>query len=207
MIKTDFVISGALEVNCYLIYDSITRRAVVIDPGQDGEAVMNKINSLDIKPELLINTHGHFDHIISDDIIREKYRIPLAIHKIDSGMLGDPFENASTMIGLQTKIKPAEVLFDKEEEKQTSFCKYSILYTPGHTRGSICILIDDFLFSGDTLFCGSIGRTDLTGGGNDIEMTESLKKLKNLDKKIAVYPGHGPASTIARELSNNPFLR
>ncbi|MDD2523474.1 MAG: MBL fold metallo-hydrolase [Endomicrobiia bacterium] len=207
MIKVDYVISGELEVNCYFVYDDITQKAIIIDPGQDDETVINKINALNLKPELLINTHGHFDHILADDIIRKKYNIPLAIHKIDLPMLLDSSENASTMIGIPTEIKPAEILFDKEEEKEASFCKYSIIYTPGHTHGSICILMNEFLFSGDTLFCGSIGRTDLPGGGNYQEIIQSLNKLKKLNKKIIVYPGHGPSSTIEQELLNNPFLR
>lgn len=207
MIKIDHVISGGLEVNCYFIYDSAGGKAVVIDPGQDHEDVIKKIELLNLKPELLINTHGHFDHIMSDDIIREKYNIPLAIHKTDAHMLADPFENASAMMGLSAKIKPAEILFEKEEERETSFCKYSIIFTPGHTSGSISVLIGGSLFSGDTLFCGSIGRTDLPGGGNDGEMIKSLDKLKKLDGKIAVYPGHGPSTTIEQEILNNPFLR
>ena len=100
MIKTDFVVSGDFEVNCFLVYEDISKKAVVIDPGYDGKSVINKIDSLGLKPELLINTHGHFDHIFSDDMIREKYNIPLAIHKDDIEMLASAELNSSTVIVL-----------------------------------------------------------------------------------------------------------
>lgn len=206
MLKTDYVISGDIEVNCYFVYDDATKRAIVIDPGQDSEKVIDKITELNLKPELLINTHGHFDHIFSDDIIRTKYNVPLAIHKNDSEMLSDPLKNASVMIGIPARIKAAEILFDAETEFETGFCRYSIINTPGHTAGSVSILINNLLFSGDTLFCGSIGRTDLPTG-DDRDMKNSLNKLKKLDENTVLYPGHGIFSSIGKELSTNMFLK
>ena len=205
MLKVDYVVSGQIETNCYFVFDEKTKLAIIIDPGLDCDKVINKIEKLQLKPILLINTHGHFDHITADDTIREKYNIPLAIHKNDLPMLLDSNKNSSFIFGMDTVIKEAEILFDKEETKECKLCKYSIINTPGHSIGSVCILIDNFLFSGDTLFCGSIGRTDLPTG-NQKEIEQSLQKLKKLDENTIVFPGHGPVTTIKQELLHNPYL-
>ena len=121
MLKVDYVVSGMIETNCYFVYDEQTKKAIIIDPGLDSKKVVNKIEELKLKPILLINTHGHFDHITADDIIREKYNIPLAIHKNDLPMLLDSHKNSSFILGLDTVIKEAEILFDKEETKRRDF--------------------------------------------------------------------------------------
>jgi len=205
MLKTEFILSGEFEVNCYIVYDDSSKKAIIIDPGQDGKKVIDKIEKLNLKPELLINTHGHFDHTYSDDIIRQKYNIPLAIHKDDTDMLADAGKNFSTIIGNPIIINKADIIFDKEETKETSFCKYSVIYTPGHSKGSVCILIDNLLFAGDTIFKDSIGRTDLYGGNYD-ELILSLQKVKKLSQDTIIYPGHGPFTTLKEELKNNMYF-
>lgn len=205
MIKTNFVVSGDFEVNCFFIYDDITRKAIVIDPGYDGSVVINKIEELNLKPELLINTHGHFDHIFSDDIIRKKFNIPLAIHVQDLNMLESAELNSSVIIGEPITINKPEIIFDKDDTKETSFCKYSVIHTPGHSKGSVCILIEDMLFAGDTVFAGSIGRTDLFGGDYD-EIIASLQKIKSLPQETKIFPGHGPFTTVKNELLHNSFF-
>lgn len=206
MSKIKNIISGQLETNCWLIYDDITKVAIIIDPGEDGSAVIEAIEKLALKPELLINTHGHFDHILSDDVIRKKYNIPLAIHKDDIPFLTDINKNASYVIGKPTVINYPEIIFEYEKSYKTSFCNYSVINTPGHTPGSVCILIDNNLFSGDTLFKESVGRTDFPGS-SPLAMKKSLQKIKQLDKKILVYPGHGCSTSIEKELASNFYLR
>lgn len=206
MIQITGVVSGNLQVNCYIVYDVNLKKAIIIDPGEQVQKVINKIETLNLQPELLINTHGHFDHIFSDDIIREKYNIPLAIFKDDVEMLSDSNSNLSQYMDNPITIKQADIIFDKEEVKETSFCKYKVIHTPGHSKGSICILIDDILFSGDTVFKYSIGRTDLPGG-NYNELMQSLEKIKKLPKNIIIYPGHGPVTTLKEELENNPYFK
>ena len=206
MLKIKNIISGQFEVNCYLVYDGTTKACIIIDPGEDDKLVIKEIENLELKPELLINTHGHFDHILSDDIIRKKYNIPLAIHKDDVDFLSDVNKNASYVIGKPVTINNPEIIFEKEQTYQTSFCKYSIINTPGHTPGSVCILIDNNLFSGDTVFAGSIGRTDFPCSSPSA-MKKSLQKIKQLDKNIQVYPGHGPSTNMENELSSNFYLR
>ncbi len=205
MIKTDFVVSGELQVNCYFVYDDVSKKAIIIDPGQSYDLVTRKIEDLDLKPELLINTHGHFDHILCDDKIREKYNIPLAVHKDDIEMLQNAELNASVMIGEPTVIKYPEIIFDKDKTKETSFCKYSVINTPGHSKGSVCILIGNTLFSGDTVFYGSVGRTDLFGGNHN-EIISSVEKIKKLPLKTKIFPGHGPQTTLEREIKINPYF-
>ena len=206
MIQITGVVSGNLQVNCYIVYDVNLKKAIIVDPGEQAQKVINKIETLNLQPELLINTHGHFDHIFSDDIIREKYNIPLAIFKDDVEMLSDSNSNLSQYMDNPITIKQADIIFDKEEVKETSFCKYKVIHTPGHSKGSICILIDDILFSGDTVFKYSIGRTDLLGG-NYNEFMQSLEKIKKLPKNIIIYPGHGPVTTLKEELENNPYFK
>ena len=206
MLKIKNIISGQFETNCWLVYDDVTKAAIVIDPGEDGNNVIKTIEKLALKPELLINTHGHFDHILSDDVIRKKYNIPLAIHKDDLSFLTDVNKNASYLIGAPTTINAPEIIFEKEQNYKTSFCNYSVIDTPGHTPGSVCILIDNNLFSGDTLFAGSIGRTDFPCS-DSFAMKKSLQKIKQLDKCMQVYPGHGPSTSMEKELSSNFYLR
>jgi len=207
ILKTAHVISmGVIEANCFILYNEFTKACIIIDAGEDAQAVIDKVTTLDLRPELLINTHGHFDHILADDIIRTKYNIPLAIHELDAPMLSDSYKNASVMIDNEVKIKQPEILL-QEKEYEASFCKYSVIHTPGHTEGSICILVDNkWLFSGDTLFTGSIGRTDFVGGSMAM-MKKSLEKLKKLDKDIEVFTGHGTFTTIGAELAKNIYLR
>lgn len=205
MIKTEFILSGEFQENCYIVYDDTSKKAIIIDPGQDGKKVIDKIEKLKLQPELLINTHGHFDHTFSDDIIREKYNIPLAIHKDDTEMLSDADKNFSTIIGSPTIINDADIIFDKEETIETSFCKYSVIHTPGHSQGSICILINDVLFAGDTVFKNSIGRTDLYGGDYE-KLIKSLQKIKKLPPDTIICPGHGPFTTLKNELKNNMYF-
>ncbi len=205
MIKTDFVVSGDYGVNCFLVYDDTAKKAIIIDPGCDGTKVINKIEELNLKPELLINTHGHFDHIFSDDVIRNKYNIPLAIHKLDTEMLRNANFNYSESTDEPITINNPDIIFNTDETKKTSFCEYSVIHTPGHSKGSVCILIENILFAGDTIFYDSVGRTDLFGGSYET-LISSLQKIKILPKGTEIFPGHGPFTTLERELQYNRYL-
>ncbi len=205
-LKVVCVIStGFIESNCFVVYDEISKKCVIIDSGEKADAVINKIDELGLTPEILINTHGHFDHIAADDKLRVKYNIPLAIHEIDVEMLSDPYKNASVMTGKDLYVKAPEIIL-KEGSYKTSFCSYSVIHTPGHTQGSVCILIDKWLFAGDTLFKGTIGRTDFPGGSSQM-MKKSLQKIKQFDKDTEVFPGHGDSTFISEELAKNIYLR
>ncbi|MCL2485563.1 MAG: MBL fold metallo-hydrolase [Endomicrobia bacterium] len=206
MIKVKKIISGRLEINCYIVYDSETLHAVIVDPGEDGDKVIKTVEENGFKPEMLINTHGHFDHILSDEQIRKKFNIPLAAHKDEVEMLSDPNRNASGILGYSLSVSAPEIILEDNQEVKLSFASFKVIHTPGHTKGGICLLFDDFIITGDTLFAGTIGRTDFPGG-NYGEMMKSLEKIKNLKPSLVIYPGHASQTTLANELRHNPYLK
>ena len=206
MIKIKKILSGSLEENCYVVYDSQTLHAAIIDPGEDGNKVILEIEKDKFNPEVLINTHGHFDHVLSDDKIRSKFKIQLAIHKNDVSLLLDSYKNGSALCNISGTVKNPDILLEDNQEIKLSFTTFKVLHTPGHTKGSICLLFDGFLITGDTLFAGTVGRTDLDGGSSE-EMLVSLFRLKKLDPSLVIYPGHGSRTTLANELNHNPYLR
>ncbi|MDR3253813.1 MAG: MBL fold metallo-hydrolase [Endomicrobium sp.] len=206
MLKVKKIISGILEENCYVVYNSESLQAVIIDPGEDGTKVIYEIKGDNLKPELLINTHGHYDHILSDDQIRSEFKISLAIHKNESEMLANAYKNGSGFFSSPGIIKKPEILLEDNQELKLSCTTFKVIHTPGHTKGSICLLFDDFLITGDTLFAGAIGRTDLEGGSYE-EIMNSLAKLKKLNPYLIIYPGHGSRTTLANEIRHNPYLK
>lgn len=199
------IISGSLDENCYIVYDSKSLNAAIIDPGEDGDKVILGVKKGGFKPEILINTHGHYDHMLSDDAIRAKFQIPLAIHKDDVRMLSDVYKNGSAMFSTSGIVKNPDMLLEDNQKVKLSFASFKVMHTPGHTKGGICLLFDGFLITGDTLFAGTIGRTDFDGGDYE-EMTSSLSKIKNLDPSLIIYPGHGSSTTLANELRYNQYL-
>ncbi|MCL2799883.1 MAG: MBL fold metallo-hydrolase [Endomicrobia bacterium] len=200
MIKVKKIISGQLEVNCYIVYDSDTLNAVIIDPGEDGDKVIRTVEEGGFKPEMLINTHGHFDHILSDEQIRQRFNIPLAVYKDEIEML-----SVSAMFASSQSVSAPEILLEDNQDIKLSFASFKVIHTPGHSKGGICLLFDDFIITGDTLFAGTIGRTDFPGG-NYQDMVKSLEKIKNLKNSLIIYPGHGSQTTLANELRHNPYL-
>ncbi|GHT52218.1 MBL fold metallo-hydrolase [Endomicrobiia bacterium] len=205
MIEVKTIISGSLDENCYVVYDSKSLNAAIIDPGEDGDKVIVGIKKGGLKPEILINTHGHYDHVISDDAVRAEFQIPLAIHRDDVHMLSDVYKNGSAMFGTSGIVKNHDMLLEDNQKVKLSFTSFKVIHTPGHTKGGICLLFDGFLITGDTLFAGTIGRTDLDGGDYE-EMASSLSKIKNLDPSLIIYPGHGSSTTLANELRYNQYL-
>ena len=205
MIKIKKIISGPLEVNCYLVYDTETMRALIADPGEDGGHVIKEIESGGFIPEMLVNTHGHYDHIFSDELIRKRFSIPLAAHIDDLPMLADPQKNGSAFYSAPAAIKPPEIILTDGQKVELSFASFTVIHTPGHTKGGICLLFDKFIITGDTLFAGTIGRTDFPYSSHE-DMMNSLEKIKRLDPSLEVYPGHGSRTTLANELRHNPFL-
>jgi len=199
---------GPLDVNCYIVWDSESLEAFIIDPGGDGPRIKEAISSLGLKVKYILNTHGHFDHVGADGELRKFYSVPLAIHKSDVHLLRDASGHAE-IFGVKTPPQPAPDLFlTNNASLGAGSVKLEILHTPGHTRGGVCLYIRDeaLLFSGDTLFAGSIGRTDLEGGSAEDLMNSIKTRLLCLDNDVRVFPGHGPATTIGDEREHNLFL-
>ena len=198
---------GPIMANCFILGCEETKEAVVIDPGDDADRILMALAKLELKVKYLINTHGHFDHVGANKRMKEVTQATLAIHPEDAHMLQELGQSAA-MFGLsaENSPEPDQLLNDGDT---VSFGKITlkVIHTPGHSRGGICLHTEGHLFAGDTLFAGSIGRTDLPGGNYDTLIASIKDKLLSLDGDTVVYTGHGPETSIAREKQSNPFLQ
>jgi hydroxyacylglutathione hydrolase len=208
MMKMNILPVGRIEVNCYLVYDAETKEALVIDPGAEGERIQKKITELGLKVKYIVNTHGHLDHIGANRYLKEaNENVLLCIHKADSEMLTDPKKNISAYL-LEEGINgpAADCFLEDGDVLDVGNLHFKVFHTPGHTLGGICLVGHGVCFSGDTLFAGSIGRTDLPGGSFE-EIINSVKtKLFVLDNEMLVYSGHGPQTSIGFEKYANPYF-
>jgi len=205
--KVRKLIVGPLEANCYILWDEESKEAVVIDPGGEGERILKAIRRNSLKVIYIVDTHAHIDHIEANDFIREKTNAPLLIHSADVSLLEDLEANLSTMMGnSKAFLPPTGVLKDEDKIKVGRF-HLQILHTPGHTPGSICLYVDDKLFTGDTLFAGGIGRADFPRSSLKQLQGSIQKKILKFPSEVVVYPGHGPETTIGEEKKSNPFLQ
>jgi hydroxyacylglutathione hydrolase len=191
---------GMLSTNCYVVNCPKTQEAIIIDPGLDvlseAEQIVRYVVKSTLKVKFIVNTHGHADHIRGDGILKKKYSVPVCIHAYDAHFL----------TGLGENTQPANILLEDEELLKFGKVTLKVMHTPGHTPGSISLVGEKLVFTGDTLFAGGIGRTDLRGG-SDRDMRLSLEKLLRLPDNYVVYPGHGAVSMIGEEKRVNPFLR
>ncbi len=192
---------GSFEANCYLLKHRISGNGFVIDPGGAPELIKDKINNLKMKPKAAILTHGHIDHIAACIDLN----LPIWIHPEDKKLLENPDSNLSSMLGIPKVFNnPIFPLQDSSIIKLDDIT-LKVIHTPGHTPGSICILAQRILFTGDTLFSNGFGRTDFPYS-SEKDLFESIKRLFKLDDDIKIYPGHGELSTIACEKKNLSYL-
>ena len=190
---------GMLSTNCYLASSKETKEAILIDPGLDfsGEAkpIIDHITIGKLKVKNIVNTHGHDDHIKANALFQQKLNVPICIHPFDAHFIE----------ATEKGTFPANVMLEEGSLVKFGNETLKVMHTPGHTPGSICLVGERLVFTGDTLFAGSIGRTDFPGGSmNDMRL--SLKKLTSLSDNLLVYPGHGETSMIREEKRMNPFL-
>ncbi len=198
--KVKRVVVSQFQTNCYILKKE--NDVLLIDPGAGFKKIVEQLN--DCKPLAILLTHGHLDHIGAVDKLYEKYHCPIYASKQDEKMLKD--ERYNTLAGISATVSsPIDWIDEKDSLKLGSF-DIKILYTPGHSKGSVVYLIEDKLFSGDTLFHLSVGRTDLYGGSQH-QLNQSLEVIKRLDPNIVVYPGHEQQTTVGYEIENNPFLQ
>ncbi len=201
------LIQSLFETNCYIVSCDTTKEAIIIDPGSDGEAILKFVadNNLNIKHILL--THGHFDHCTSLGKIVEKIDAPISIHSDDLPLMLESKKQAF-LYGIKISDPPSPTNFIEQDDTfEFGSNKLKAIHTPGHSPGGCCFLIDKTLFSGDTLFSNSIGRTDLPGG-NSRQILSSIKNnLYILDDDTTVYPGHGESTTIREEKRFNPYTQ
>jgi hydroxyacylglutathione hydrolase len=198
--------NGPFQVNSYLVYDSSARSGIIIDPGSEIEDLCALIERDRIQLNAILCTHGHIDHVAGVNEVKAKFGIPLWMNRGDDELLATLPQQAR-MFGVKS---PGSVLIDYELSSvgtvEIGGMQIILLHTPGHSRGSLSFVIGDAVFSGDTLFNFSIGRTDLPGGNYEDLITAIEDKLFGLPDKTRVYSGHGPETTIGKEKEFNPFF-
>lgn len=198
---------GQLGANCYIIYCEKTLQGMVVDPGGDAEKILAVLKREKITVTSIVNTHGHADHIAANDELKEATGAPVLIHEEDAKMLVSAQGNLSIYIGNHLNCQAADRLLTDGDILVVGEMKFQVLHTPGHTRGGICIYGNDVVFSGDTLFEQSIGRTDFPGGSHSQLMSSIKTKLFVLADDTVVLPGHGANTTIGVERQTNPFIQ
>ncbi|MDA8229639.1 MAG: MBL fold metallo-hydrolase [Desulfitobacterium hafniense] len=197
---------GTMGANCHLYYCNETKKAALVDPGAEADRIFRWVQEKGVKVEYILLTHGHLDHIGAVDELRDQLGAQVGIHSGDSAMLTDARKNMSSYFGSAVVLKPADILLQDGQVIMVGKEKITVLATPGHSLGSVCFLTGDGLISGDTLFAGSIGRTDFPGGSLNELLNGVTKKLLVLPEETRVYPGHGENTTIGKEKRENPFL-
>lgn len=208
MIVQMFIV-GRFLTNCYVVGCEQTKESIIIDPGFDVqvevERVFEFIDSNALVLKLIVNTHGHPDHTYGNGIVKKRFHVPILIHEYDAHTVGKTSNKIAELFGFEIFSPPADMLLHNEDMVKFGKITLKVIHTPGHSRGSISLVGEKEVFTGDTLFAGSIGRTDFPESSKS-EMSRSLRKLANLPNHLVVYPGHGPITTIAKEKRSNPFL-
>lgn len=202
------IVVGPVQTNCYLLKHKETGKMVIIDPGAEEERILWAVDKMEGTPVAVLLTHGHYDHMCAANELREHYKIPIYAAKSEEDLLTDSMKNLSgSWSGQPYTVRADEYLTDGERFEAAGF-SFQMLLTPGHTEGSCCYWVkeEEICFSGDTLFYGSCGRTDLPTGSMG-EMRKSLRKLlEKLPADTEIYPGHGEATDAAFEKIHNPYL-
>lgn len=198
---------GPAYTNCYIAKNKETGEALIIDPADSPSKIELKVNAMGARPVAVLLTHGHFDHIMGVEAVREKYQIPVYACRQEEEMLREPSVNMTDQMGKSCSIRPDVFLDDLQVFEAAGF-SIQMIHTPGHTKGSCCYYLKEegVLFSGDTLFCGSVGRTDFPGGSASQIRNSLHRLLAALPDDTSVYPGHDTSTTIGYEKRYNPFV-
>ena len=199
------LVVGPFSSNCYIVGSESNKEGMIIDPGDEAEVILRKVKDLGLEIRSIVLTHGHIDHIGALQEVKEATGAEVAIHTDEANSFQE--QPLSTLLGLSypTPLSPDRLLKDGDS-LDISDLHFLVLHTPGHSPGGICLLGEGVVFSGDTLFNYGIGRTDLPGGNSSQLMNSLHTKLMVLPDNTAVYPGHGPETTIGTERRENPFL-
>ncbi len=193
-----------LKTNCYILKSRKSKDALVIDPGGDYKAIKEKMDSIGASCRVILLTHGHFDHTFAVDDMRNRLT-KVAIFRDDEKMLYEHDVFTSMVDEDPRPLYPAEIVFESEGSYKIGDFEFSLIHTPGHTKGSVCYIFEDCMFTGDTLFRGSVGTTIF--GGNDDELRKSLKRLYNYPGDFTLLPGHEGPTTLSDERQSNPYMK
>lgn len=204
--KIDTLVLGGLQTNCYLVWNEEDGRGVIVDPADEALRISSRLHTLSVRPEAIFLTHGHFDHILAVNRLREEFHIPVYACEKETELLANPTDNLSGLWAEPFRAN-ADVLVTDCQELTAAGMEFRVLHTPGHTKGSVCYYAEKekVLFAGDTLFHESYGRTDFPGG-SFFELLHSVReRLFVLPDDVAVYPGHGEETAIGYEKLYNPL--
>ena len=197
---------GPFATNCYIVGSGLGQQGMIIDPGDDAGQILSRVSRLKLDIKFIVLTHGHIDHTGALKEVKEATGSQVAVHVDDARTLND--RSLGIFLGIsQPSLPPPDRLLKDGDEVAANGLRFTVLHTPGHTPGGICLLGDGVLFSGDTLFNYGIGRTDMPGGSYSQLMDSIQNKLMTLPDEVVVYPGHGPETTIGDERRGNTFLQ
>jgi glyoxylase-like metal-dependent hydrolase (beta-lactamase superfamily II) len=202
------LVVGPLDVDCYVYWDVETREAFVIDPGGDPDRIISALKDKSIDVKFILNTHGHFDHVGGNGVVKAETGAQICINKADAALYAEA-EERGAIFGVPTVAQPVPDIYLQDGAKLSlGTITLEVIYTPGHTPGGVSFYseTDRLLFTGDTLFAGSIGRTDLEGGSFDTLMESIKTRILPLDDSVRVLPGHGPDTTVGEERESNAFI-
>lgn len=207
MIEIQQIPTGRIQENCYLIYNN--QALLIVDPGADGERLIERIEATGCQPVAILLTHTHYDHIGAVEMLRHHYQIPVYVSPFEQEWLSNPKMNLSGLARHDDMadiiVQPAEFEFENKEY-EIGGMPFTVVATPGHSAGGVSFIFDEFVISGDALFSGSVGRTDLPTGNAEQLLTGIRENLFSLPDEMRVYPGHGPMTTIGKEKKTNPFF-
>ncbi len=206
-LKVYMMVLGEVQTNFYIAENEETKEAILVDPADGASRISVQIERLGLKPVAILLTHGHFDHILAVNELREKYGVPVYIHEDEKDVLENPVLSLCSMFGARCQVSADRFVKDGDILDLAGF-QIKVLHTPGHTKGGACFYIEDekAVFSGDTLFRYSIGRTDFPTGDLNTLLNSVREKLFVLPEDVDVYPGHEGTTTIGFEKKHNPFF-
>ena len=203
--KIEKIVEPYFGENMYILIDEETKKCAVVDPGGASDKILNYIRANALQLQYIILTHGHGDHIGAVNKIKSQTNVKVIAHNDEKELLNDNRKNLSYSMHCGPQELNADIYVHDKEKLELGNLKLSFIHTPGHTKGCMCIRVNDDMFTGDTLFAGSIGRTDLYGGDYK-QIEKSLRKLAKYEDKVKIHPGHGPSSTLGIEKMSNPYM-
>ncbi len=202
------LVVGPIETNCYIVWDTDTRAAAIIDPGDEEELIASRVDSLGLKVEWVLLTHGHFDHTLRAGPIAGRYGARIGMQALDIAQVAQSLEFGATFCDVSSFVPftPTDLLNEGDVVKLGS-SEIKVLHTPGHSHGGLCFVTGIGVFCGDLIFADSVGRTDFPGGSHEQLLSSIKTKILTLDDSTKLFPGHGPVTTVGEERRGNWYLK